>query len=288
MEERQQVPLCSTITEVESNFRGGTNRESSWVTHRDLLKKFSLPEETTSPIFIAETFTSIQGEGAGTGYSAFFIRTTGCTLECEWCDSKWARPSASEELAKFPLVSVEELAFQIVNQGWPYIVITGGEPLMYQHQLSLVLLLARGAFLKKGHKLFVEVETNATLIPSPLFVSMVDRFNVSPKLKSSGIKNAEGATSKLYEKTISTWRTLAKNDKAHFKFVSSGKDNIQEIKEFVKHYKLPREKCWLMPLGANKRDIMLRHRQVMDLAREERFNFSSRLHIISYGNRKGV
>ncbi|MCH2543374.1 MAG: 7-carboxy-7-deazaguanine synthase QueE, partial [Candidatus Atelocyanobacterium sp. ALOHA_A2.5_9] len=41
---------------------------------------------TTYPI--AETFHSIQGEGAWTGVSAFFIRLAGCNVGCPWCDQK--------------------------------------------------------------------------------------------------------------------------------------------------------------------------------------------------------
>ena len=39
---------------------------------------------------IAETFFSIQGEGATAGAPAVFIRLQGCSVGCAWCDTKYS------------------------------------------------------------------------------------------------------------------------------------------------------------------------------------------------------
>ncbi|HEY5867549.1 MAG TPA: 7-carboxy-7-deazaguanine synthase QueE, partial [Candidatus Tectomicrobia bacterium] len=38
---------------------------------------------------VSEIFYSIQGEGASCGRATAFIRLGGCTLGCQWCDTKY-------------------------------------------------------------------------------------------------------------------------------------------------------------------------------------------------------
>ena len=48
---------------------------------------------------IAETFYSIQGEGATAGLPAVFVRLQGCTVGCGWCDTKYSwDPAAGREV----------------------------------------------------------------------------------------------------------------------------------------------------------------------------------------------
>ncbi|YAI82035.1 MAG: 7-carboxy-7-deazaguanine synthase QueE [cyanobacterium endosymbiont of Rhopalodia sterrenbergii] len=86
--------------------------------------KVIAPNSITYPI--VETFHSIQGEGSWMGVSAFFIRLAGCDVQCSWCDQKESWP-----IKPYPRRSVEELA-ELAKQTNPIIVvITGGEPLLY-------------------------------------------------------------------------------------------------------------------------------------------------------------
>lgn len=75
---------------------------------------------------IAETFHSLQGEGAWAGSSAFFIRLAGCDVHCPWCDQKetWSAQ-------RYPSQSVETLTLLAQTAKPAIAVITGGEPLMY-------------------------------------------------------------------------------------------------------------------------------------------------------------
>jgi 7-carboxy-7-deazaguanine synthase len=94
---------------------------------------------------VMEDFYTIQGEGYHTGKPAYFIRIGGCDNACHWCDVK-----ASWFEAMFPLLSVEELVQRATRVPAAAVVITGGEPLMY----NLDLLCK--AFREKGIKLFLE------------------------------------------------------------------------------------------------------------------------------------
>jgi 7-carboxy-7-deazaguanine synthase len=68
----------------------------------------------------------VQGEGFHAGTPAFFIRLGGCDVGCVWCDVK-----ESWDAAKHPQVSIAQLAKQVEESGAPIVVVTGGEPAMY-------------------------------------------------------------------------------------------------------------------------------------------------------------
>lgn len=84
--------------------------------------------EKSDPDFLPlmESFHTIQGEGYYTGTSAYFIRLGGCDVGCHWCDVK-----ESWDASQYDWVAVEEMAEQAKRSGAEIVVITGGEPLMY-------------------------------------------------------------------------------------------------------------------------------------------------------------
>jgi 7-carboxy-7-deazaguanine synthase len=75
---------------------------------------------------VMEMFYSIQGEGFNTGKAAFFLRIGGCDVGCHWCDVKEAWDASVH-----PLTTVDEIIGQVLQYPAKAVVITGGEPLMY-------------------------------------------------------------------------------------------------------------------------------------------------------------
>lgn len=75
---------------------------------------------------VMEHFHSLQGEGYHTGAAAYFFRIGGCDVGCHWCDVK---ESWNADL--HPVLDVDELLQQLNIPKATGIVITGGEPLMY-------------------------------------------------------------------------------------------------------------------------------------------------------------
>ncbi|MDZ4823270.1 MAG: 7-carboxy-7-deazaguanine synthase QueE [Flavobacteriales bacterium] len=73
-----------------------------------------------------ETFYTIQGEGFHAGTPAYFIRLGGCNVGCTWCDVK-----ESWEADQHPLITVKQLVKDAKKSGTQIVVITGGEPAMY-------------------------------------------------------------------------------------------------------------------------------------------------------------
>lgn len=73
-----------------------------------------------------EDFYTIQGEGFYQGHAAYFIRLGGCDVGCVWCDVK-----ESWDADAHPQVSVDEMVQRAKSSGTKLVVITGGEPAMY-------------------------------------------------------------------------------------------------------------------------------------------------------------
>jgi organic radical activating enzyme len=75
---------------------------------------------------LVEEFYSVQGEGFHTGKAAYFIRLGGCDVGCSWCDSRFAW---DPEL--HPMVDTDVIIEHAVSSGTDSVVVTGGEPLMW-------------------------------------------------------------------------------------------------------------------------------------------------------------
>ena len=75
---------------------------------------------------LMEDFYTIQGEGYYQGHAAYFIRLGGCDVGCVRCDVK-----ESWDATAHPLVSIDEMVNRAKRSGSELVVITGGEPAMY-------------------------------------------------------------------------------------------------------------------------------------------------------------
>ena len=75
---------------------------------------------------LMESFYSIQGEGFHQGRAAYFIRLAGCDVGCVWCDVK-----DSWTTENYPWLEADELAELSAPYNSEIVIVTGGEPLMY-------------------------------------------------------------------------------------------------------------------------------------------------------------
>lgn len=73
-----------------------------------------------------EHFYTLQGEGLHSGKASYFIRLGGCDVGCVWCDVK-----DSWDAEKHPKMTVTELVAAAMQYPGRLVVITGGEPAMY-------------------------------------------------------------------------------------------------------------------------------------------------------------
>jgi len=121
---------------------------------------------------VMEMFYSIQGEGYNTGKAAFFIRIGGCDVGCHWCDVK-----ESWDANLHPLTTIEDIVKQVNSYPAKAVVITGGEPLMY----NLDYLCAK----LKENNIRIFLETSGTYPLSGSF----DWICLSPKSKQNPRKD---------------------------------------------------------------------------------------------------
>lgn len=103
-----------------------------------------VPENGTK-LPLMEEFYTIQGEGFHTGKAAYFIRLGGCDVGCHWCDVK-----ESWDAELHPLTDSETIVENAKKHPAKTVVITGGEPLIY----NLDYLTRR--LKEEGIKTFIE------------------------------------------------------------------------------------------------------------------------------------
>jgi len=152
-----------------------------------------MPRERTYKV--KEAFYTLQGEGAQAGRAAVFLRFTGCNLWsgreedrhdaiCKFCDTDFIGTDGTNG-GRYTLAECAELVQSLwPGGGQPYVVCTGGEPLL---QLDEPLIRAMQA-----HGFEVAVETNGTLPVPP----SIDWVCVSPKA-DAGLVVSKGHELKL-------------------------------------------------------------------------------------------
>lgn len=89
---------------------------------------------------VMEQFYTIQGEGFHAGKAAYFIRLAGCDVGCVWCDVK-----ESWTVNQQQIVSIESIVNHSLQHPARLVVITGGEPLMYNCE-ALTTALQKAGF----------------------------------------------------------------------------------------------------------------------------------------------
>lgn len=121
---------------------------------------------------LMEEFYTLQGEGYYTGSAAYFIRIGGCDVGCHWCDVK-----ESWNAETHPPTSIQN----IVENAKKYaktVVVTGGEPLMWNMQPLTNLLKQNG--------LRIHIETSGAYNISGRW----DWFCLSPKKTKLPVQDA--------------------------------------------------------------------------------------------------
>ena len=241
-----------------------------------------------------EIFCSLQGEGPTCGVPSVFIRLAQCNLSCSWCDTgytwDWARFDRRESVMTASPERVVEWVGERVRD-WPEAagllhpalrtgrvhgpsnaVITGGEPLL--QQAGLVQL--GGALRQQAMR--IEVETNGTITPERDLAELVDQWNVSPKLSSSG-----NGRQRINSDALG-W--FACCERAVFKVVVCDRKDLDEVETLVAEQAIPRHRVMLMPEGVTADALEARGRWLQAECGRRGFRLSPRLHIVLWGDRR--
>ena len=222
-------------------------------------------------LVVSEIFgPTFQGEGPSIGRRSGFVRLGRCLLDCSWCDSRytwdWDRYDPAVELRRSTVAEVVE---RLEAMDVASIVITGGEPLLQQRQLGPLIDAARQRSWR------VEVETAGVLAPE----LDVQHWNVSPKLANSGV-----AIERRYRPEVLC--AFARTGRATFKFVVAAPGDLDEVGAIVDACALT--DVWVMPEGTTAAAVTDGLARLAPAVLERGWNLTTRLHILVWGDRRGV
>jgi 7-carboxy-7-deazaguanine synthase len=178
---------------------------------------------------VFERFYSIDGEGKRTGELTNFLRFSGCSLACSYCDTAYAREHGCGTEAPTELVAKWMIEHAEVSK-CKNITITGGEPLEQPDLRKLLLLLC-------PQGLSVNIETNGARDIQPL----AQEFR--PFFKQSGGElfftlDLKAPSSGMFDEMLeSNWDELTSFDV--FKCVVSNEEDMKVFWDICKKHDVP-------------------------------------------------
>lgn len=223
---------------------------------------------------ISEIFHSIQGEGVLAGVSSVFIRTSGCNLRCTWCDTPYTswKPEGAER-------SVEEILQAIAGYPARHVVLTGGEPMLFEESVALTTRLRA-----LGHH--ITIETAGTVF-RPV---ACDLMSISPKLANS-TPHQDPFWSVQHDKLRlqpEVLRRLMGHCEYQLKFVVAAPEDLNEIHPLVASLGAAADRVLLMPEGRNAETLNERSVWIAEVCKQFGYRYSPRLHVLLWGDRRGI
>jgi 7-carboxy-7-deazaguanine synthase len=230
-------------------------------------------------MLISELFYSLQGEGELTGVPSVFVRTSGCNLRCNWCDTMYA--SWNPEGDELPL---EAILTQVESHPANHCVLTGGEPMVAKgiHELAQEL---------RHRGKHVTIETAATIMPKGI---ACDLASLSPKLSNStpDERLANGWRQKHEELRLQPDVIRSWIDHCNFqlKFVVVSSEDVREITSLLTAVgrAIPPSKVLLMPEGTSTKTLRGRDDTLVDLCKQYGYRYCNRLHVELFGHTRGT
>lgn len=226
------------------------------------------------PMHIAETFTSLQGEGILVGVPSFFIRTSGCNMRCRWCDTPY-----TSWLPEGERRSVADLLAEATASGVGHVVVTGGEPLL-QREIGALTSGLRSA------GLHVTVETAGTVDPP----FECDLLSVSPKTANSDPQGPWRDRHRRSRTDLAPLCGLLRRFPDHqLKFVVADGDDLRDILAVLEKIGgIEPSRVLLMAEGRGAAEVAAKASMVASLCSEHGFRYTPRLHLDLFGGGRGV
>jgi 7-carboxy-7-deazaguanine synthase len=167
---------------------------------------------------VKEIYYTLQGEGAQTGRAAVFLRFAGCNLwsglekdrekaTCQFCDTDFIGtdgPNGGKFADAAALANAARAQWPDHAGGRPYIVCTGGEPLLQLDDAAVAALKSQG--------FEIGIETNGTMMPP----HGIDWICVSPKADAEQILIQGDELKLVYPQTKAPPERFAGQKFAHF------------------------------------------------------------------------
>ena len=212
---------------------------------------------------VNEVFETIQGEGSYTGIAAIFVRLQGCPVGCSWCDTKhtWhinadlAQPlndivRKTDETEHWADVTAEDLLALFKHEGYQarHVVITGGEPCMYDLNPLCNALHQQG--------FSTQIETSGTFdIKAP----QTTWVTVSPKVNmAGGYKVLQSALDRANE----------------IKHPVAMTKHVDELLDLLQHTDVSNKLVYLQPISQQRRATEL----AIEMCKKHNWRLSVQVH----------
>lgn len=237
---------------------------------------------------VNEIYPCLQGEGTNLGKPSLLIRFHICNLRCSWCDTPYTHTFKSDPIEKnypngkqkYSRYSLDDLVIQIKRQKQTHLILSGGEPSLQNLGLLMRTL---------GSNYSAEVESNGTQIPHQQIKNFLEsdyelmQWNISPKFSNAG--------EMIVPEAMEHWAELSKkHQQVYFKFVVREREHeldMRELLNIVQKYNISQEKVLLMPEGTSI-NSQTENIWLHDLCLNYGFRYTPRLHVLLFGNLRGV
>jgi 7-carboxy-7-deazaguanine synthase len=207
---------------------------------------------------ICEIFRSLQGEGTLIGTPTVFVRTSGCNLECAWCDTPYSKKEGDE-------MTIPEILEKVKSFEIHYVCVTGGEPMVQEGSVKLI-----DELLEAGYH--VTVETNGSISLEDLPCSMNMLISMDIKCPTSGMAG---------QMDLSNLELLSPMDQ--LKFVVANRDDMMYAAKLLLEHKV---ECTVIftPVGGMALE------PVADFVLKKKLNVRvlPQLHKLIWGDKRGV
>ena len=243
---------------------------------------------------IVDLHTCLQAEGKYSGIPHILIRMSGCPMRCAFGNSLCDSPFTSWVPEKGSFTEEQVYEIYATNSQIRHTMITGGEPFFNISLLERIINIAK----KFEH--FITIETAGIQFHE----TSADFISLSPKLKSSvpeeKVYNIGDKEVSIVSSLILRHDKLRKNYDQMRKLICFHKDyqikpvisnieeDMMEVNELVERIGADRSKLYLMPAGSTNEELARIRIPLMEYCQKEGYNYTDRLHIVAYGNKRGV
>lgn len=240
---------------------------------------------------------TIQGEGKKIGTPSVFVRFGKCNMTCSGFEVEYETPSGikkcscdsfhasdiafRDEWHKYKQASelIKEVD-KIIPDYKVDIVLTGGEPLLYWHDLEFQKFMKH--YIQNGYAITIETNASLNITLNEKWQKKI-LFSMSVKLSNSG----EPLNKRINISTLTNIIEFC--DDSYLKFVID-KEFLNQASNEIDNItnQIPNCEVYLMPLGDTATLIDKNSLPVIELALKKGYKYSDRLHIRVWDNKRGV
>lgn len=230
-----------------------------------------------SSLRIAEIYSSLQGEGLLTGVPSVFIRTSGCNLRCWFCDTPYTswEPEGKD-------LSPGEILSRVEQETPSHVVITGGEPMLWNELLEITCSL-------KQLQRHITIETAGTCY---LKVDC-DLMSISPKLSGSTPPAERDQRWHVRHERDRHRPDVVSRLMAEYpyqlKFVVDRTEDLAEMEDYLAALgSADRARVLCMPQGTTAAELASKTPWIEEYCRQQGLQFCPRRHIEWFGGKRGT